>query len=266
MENKTLTVILPIHEYKDYTEGYFKRAIESVKQQKTLPESLLIVASNDSDLKSFLDSFDFGDIKDITSVVYNESEDTSFQSQINYGVSQINTEYFTFLEFDDELSNIWVDVAKKYAHHYEDVGVFLPIIFESDVNSNFLSFSNEGPWAKGFTEEMGYIDHNRLNNFSNFNIDGMVVKKEVFEKYGGLKSNIKLMFSYEFLLRVTFKSVPVMVIPKLGYKHTNSREGSLFVEYKNTINVLESKFWMNQAKKEFYQKEDREITYEPENA
>ncbi len=57
-----------------------------------------------------------------------------------------------------------------------------------------------------------------------------------------------------------------MVIPKLGYKHTNSREGSLFVEYKDTIDVLESRFWMNQAKKEFYQKEDREITYESENA
>lgn len=264
MENKTLTVIVPIHEYKEYTEGYFKRAIESIKLQKTLPESVLIVAGNDSELKSFLDSFDFGDIKDITKVVYNDG-DTSFQSQVNYGVSQIDTEYFTFLEFDDELSSIWVDVAKKYAQHYSEVGVFLPIIFESDVNSKFLSFTNEGPWAKGFTEEQGYIDHNRLNNFSNFNIDGMVVKKSVFDNYGGLKTNIKLMFTYEFLLRVTFKSVPVMVIPKLGYKHTNNREGSLFVEYKNTIDVLESRFWVNQAKKEFYQKEDREITYESEN-
>ena len=66
MENKTLTVIVPIHEYKDYTEGYFKRAIESISLQRTLPESVLIVSSNDNDLKNFLESFDFGNIKEIT--------------------------------------------------------------------------------------------------------------------------------------------------------------------------------------------------------
>ena len=90
----------------------------------------------------------------------------------------------------------------------------------------------------------------------------MVVKKEVYEEYGGLKNNVKLTFTYEFLLRMTYFSVPVMVIPRLGYKHTNNREGSLFVEYKNTIDVLESKFWVNKAKKEYFFTEDREITYE----
>ena len=55
-----------------------------------------------------------------------------------------------------------------------------------------------------------------------------------------------------------------MVIPKLGYKHINNRSGSLFDEYKNTVNVLESKFWLNKAKKEYFFTEDREITYEVE--
>jgi hypothetical protein len=55
-----------------------------------------------------------------------------------------------------------------------------------------------------------------------------------------------------------------MVIPKLGYKHVNSREGSLFDHYKNTVNVLESKFWVNKAKKEYFHTEDREITYDVE--
>ena len=52
-----------------------------------------------------------------------------------------------------------------------------------------------------------------------------------------------------------------MVIPKLGYKHTNNRSGSLFDHYKNTIDVMESKFWLNKAKKEYFFTEDREITY-----
>ena len=90
----------------------------------------------------------------------------------------------------------------------------------------------------------------------------MIVKKDTFLENGGLKSNMKLTFTYEFLLRMSYLSIPIMVIPKLGYKHTNNREGSLFVEYKSTIDVLESKFWVNKAKKEYFFTEDREITYE----
>ena len=33
-------------------------------------------------------------------------------------------------------------------------------------------------------------------------------------------------------------------------------------QYKSTIDVLESKFWVNKAKKEYFFTEDREITYE----
>ena len=52
-----------------------------------------------------------------------------------------------------------------------------------------------------------------------------------------------------------------MVIPKLGYKHLNNRKNSLFDHYKSTIDVMESKFWLNKAKKEYFFTEDREITY-----
>ena len=94
----------------------------------------------------------------------------------------------------------------------------------------------------------------------------MIVNKNVFEENGGLKSNIKLTFTYEFLLRMSYLSIPIMVIPKLGYKHINGRENSLFDHYKNTIDILETKFWVNKAKKEYFFTEDREITYEVETA
>jgi len=152
--------------------------------------------------------------------------------------------------------------GKEYSEHYPEVGVFLPIIYETDENGRFISFTNESVWAKDFSEVSGYLDNNALQRVQNFNFDGMVVKKSIYEDNGGLKSNMKLTFTYEFLLRMTYFSVPVMVIPKLGYKHTNNREGSLFVEYKSSIDVLESKFWVNKAKKEYFYTQDREITYE----
>jgi hypothetical protein len=50
------------------------------------------------------------------------------------------------------------------------------------------------------------------------------------------------------------------------------RPGSLFWEYKNSempemrITPEEAKFWMESAKKEFLYTDDRQITYEPNEA
>lgn len=256
-----ITVILPIHTVQNNTEAYLKRAVDSVANQKTTPKELLIVHSNETELKELLTSFEWGTTKDYVRLVEN-TDDTSFQGQINKGVEETTTEYFTFLECDDELSTIWLESGEEYISHYPEVGVFLPIVFETNTDGQFISFTNEAVWAKDFSEEMGYIDNNVLQNFANFNFDGMIVKKEVIDNFGGLKRNMKLTFAYEFLLRMTYNSVPVKVIPKLGYKHTNTREGSLFMEYKETMDPIQSKFWQNQAKKEYFWSEDREITYE----
>lgn len=259
-----ITVILPIHELQDSLKDYLPKAIESIATQKTLPDELLIVRSKDKKLKTFLDKFDFGSLKEITKVVENKTDKFDFASQINYGVSKCKTKYFTFLEFDDELSQIWIKNSVKYIDAYPEVGVFLPIIFECNPEGQFISFSNENVWGKNVSEEMGFVDNNTLQKLHNFNFDGMVVNKSLFEENGGLKSNIKLTFTYEFLLRMSYLSVPIMVIPKLGYKHINGRENSLFIEYRDTLDVMESRFWVNKAKKEYFFTEDREITYELE--
>jgi hypothetical protein len=93
----------------------------------------------------------------------------------------------------------------------------------------------------------------------------MVVKKSVLEDFGGFKSSMKLTFVYEFLLRITYNSVRIMTIPKIGYKHMSMREGSIFWSYKNgesTITNEEVKFWISTAKKEYFFSNDRDIKYE----
>jgi glycosyltransferase involved in cell wall biosynthesis len=255
----SISLIVPVHKLE---KTYLDSCITSIKNQKEKPDEVLFVTSDDTELKEYLNSYDFEQIKDIVRIVENESGDYGFQSQMNYGVKESKSEYFTFVEYDDEISPIWIKNGKEYSEHYPEVGVFLPIIYETDENGRFISFTNESVWAKDFSEVSGYLDNNALQRVQNFNFDGMIVKKSIYEDNGGLKSNMKLTFTYEFLLRMTYFSVPVMVIPKLGYKHTNNREGSLFVEYKSSIDVLESKFWVNKAKKEYFYTQDREITYE----
>jgi hypothetical protein len=102
-------------------------------------------------------------------------------------------------------------------------------------------------------------------NYQNFQTSGMVIRKESFEKYGKFKSSMKLTFVYEFLLRMTYNSVNIMTIPKIGYKHLNLREGSIFWNYKNGSDILthdEVKFWIESAKKEHFFTTDRQIKYE----
>ena len=55
-----------------------------------------------------------------------------------------------------------------------------------------------------------------------------------------------------------------MTIPRIGYKHMNLREGSIFWNYKNGKDVMsenEVRFWIDMAKKEHFFVEDREIKY-----
>ena len=59
-----------------------------------------------------------------------------------------------------------------------------------------------------------------------------------------------------------------MSIPKIGYKHMNLREGSIFWNYRNgddAISPDEVKFWVESAKKEYLFINDRAIKYEPQN-
>ena len=95
----------------------------------------------------------------------------------------------------------------------------------------------------------------------------MAFKKVDFEDIGGFKPSMKLTFVYEFLLRATYNDKRIMTIPKVGYKHTNMREWSLFWNYRNNEEEVivpdEAKFWIDTAKKEYFFTSDRGIKYEP---
>jgi glycosyltransferase involved in cell wall biosynthesis len=253
-----ISVIVPVHKLES---NYLSKCIESIKNQKVLPYEVIIVTSDDKEISSYLSTYDFGNIKDITKVMENTTGNYDFQSQVNFGVDQSSGDYITFVEYDDEISQIWIKNGLTYIKSYPDTGIFLPIIYECDENGRFISFTNESVWAKDYSEETGFLDNNTLQRVQNFNFDGMIVKKELYQEYGGLKRNMKLTFTYEFLLRMSYMSVPIMVIPKLGYKHMNNRPGSLYDHYKKTLDQLESRFWINKAKKEYFFTNDREITY-----
>lgn len=265
MEKKlSLSVVLPLKssQTKDFAD-YFSKSIDSIKNQKVGVEEIIIVHSQEETLVSFLNEFDFGNLN-VRKLVW---EDTpNFASQVNFAIKNANSTWVSILEFDDEYSSIWFDNVHKYSIAHPNVQVFLPVVVETDEKGVFAGFTNEATFAANFSKEMGFLTNDTLQDYQNFQTSGAAFKKQVFEDYGGIKGSIKLTFIYEFLLRLTYNSVPIMTIPKLGYKHTNLREGSIFWNYKYGADVMkadEVKFWIQTAKQEYFFTDDRVIKYEP---
>jgi hypothetical protein len=139
------------------------------------------------------------------------------------------------------------------------------VVVDVDNKEVFAGFTNEATFAANFSQEMGYLTNDILHDYQNFQTSGIILKKEVFINSGGFKPSFKLTFGYEFLLRLTYNGATIMTIPRLGYKHTNLREGSIFWNYKfgdNKITDDEVRFWLDTAKKEYFFTVDRNIKYE----
>ena len=267
MENKlSLSIILPIKssKAKDF-EDYFNKAIESIKNQQVGIEELIIIHTSEESLVSHLNGYDFGDLT-VTKLLWDK--DPSYMDQVNYGIKNAKGKWVSLFEFDDEYSSIWFKNVKTYTEAYPEIQMFLPVVVETDDKGVFAGFTNEATFAANFTQEVGFLTNDTLQNYQNFQTAGSVFKKEIIEDFGGFKPSIKLTFIYEFLLRLTYNSVSIMTIPKLGYKHTNMREGSIFWNYKFGESVMtedEVKFWIQTAKREYFFVEDRAIKYEPSN-
>lgn len=267
MENKlSLSVILPIKssKVKDF-EDYFNKAIESIKNQQVDIEELVIVHTPEESLVSIINGYDFGKLN-INKILWDK--DPNYMEQVNYGIKNAKGKWISLFEFDDEYSSIWFKNVKKYTESYPEVQMFLPVVVETDDKGIFAGFTNEATFAANFTQEMGFLTNETLQNYQNFQTAGSVFKKEIIEDFGGFKPSIKLTFIYEFLLRLTYNSVSIMTIPKLGYKHINMREGSIFWNYKFGESVMtedEVKFWIQTAKREYFFVEDRTIKYESSN-
>ena len=143
----------------------------------------------------------------------------------------------------------------------------MPIVVDVDDKGVFVGFTNEATFAANFTNEMGRLDHDTLLTYQNFQFSGLVMRKSSYTKYGMVKESFKLTFGYEFFLRMTSNDVKFLTIPKIGYKHMNLREGSIFWNYKNGEDKMvedEVRFWIDLAKKEYLFIKDREIKYEPQ--
>lgn len=259
-----ITVIIPVHEFDEKVEKLLDNALTTVEKQVgvyELPEVLLVYALRvEKEINEYLSKKVINEKLKVTALM-NEGK-TDFQSQINFGVENVKTDYFSILEYDDEYSTTYFKNALNYSFMYPKTDIFLTLMIETDVNNQAVKLTNETVWAQQFVGEngeIGFLNLNVLNQYTDFKISGALIKTSEFKNIGGLKSNIKLAFNYEFLLRGLNNASKIFSIPKIGYKHLAVREGSLFDDYLKNMSMAERKFWFETAKKEANFLKDRII-------
>lgn len=249
---KDLVVIVPMHEFGKENIELLNKAVESV------PEGLKVILS----VKKGVDGRTLKGISNRLTVLA-ESDGDSFVELVNTAVDNIEEKWFSILEFDDTYTPIWLDNAKKYVEFMPETSVFMFLEDITDFNNGkYISFGNEAAWASSFSNEIGYIDNDCLQNYFDFYLTGSIFNTADWKEVGGLKPSMKITFWYEWLLRATNKGKKVFVIPKVGYNHSLARKGSLVEYYKENVGKDETEFWFDLAKREMFFKEDRGKTYE----
>ena len=262
---KEMFVIVPIHEYTDEMNELLSRAISSIPQG--METCIILNKDNQENIekinalcKEKLNSY-------VICALPNSNSDNSntFSEMINHAVSLYNDEsfkYFSILEFDDVYTDIWFKNIVEQIEDKPDVSVYLPLTEIIDYNNNrFISYGNEAPWASSFSEEIGYIDNDSLQQYFDFYLTGSVFNLKDWKYVGELKVSMKLTFWYEFLLRLTHNDKKAFVIPKLIYKHYVNRPNSLYMQYKETISEDEGRWWYDLALEEYRYKKDRKKVY-----
>ena len=194
MENKfDVSVILPIKSAlaKNFDE-YFQKAIESLNNQRVKIDELVIVHTGEETLVNFLNNFNFGEL---TVNKYLWDKTPNYCDQVNMGLTNAKNQWVSLFEFDDEYSAIWFKNVKQYVEAHPNVEMFLPVVVETDEKGIFAGFTNEATFAANFSQEMGFLTNDTLQNYQNFQTAGSVFKKSIIDDFGGFKSSF-----YSFLL------------------------------------------------------------------
>ena len=161
---KDLVVIIPMHEFGKENIELLNKAVESV------PEGINIILS----VKKGVDGRTLKGISDRLTVLA-ESDGSSFVELVNTAVNSIGEKWFSILEFDDTYTPIWLDNAKKYIDFMPETSTFMFLEDITDFNNGkYIGFGNEAAWASSFSNEIGYIDNDCLQNYFDFYLTGSI--------------------------------------------------------------------------------------------
>ena len=252
---KDITVIIPLIDLSTQENlDLFKKCVSSV------PNHIGIICVGNEETINLIPEIDGKQITKMVSV-----GDNTIPSHVNLAVESVNTKYFSVIEIDDVFTENWFQNVEKYSAHISDGVIgYLPLTEVIDyVSTDVLGYANEAFWASSFSEEIGFMDTTCLQDYLNINTNCGAFNTEMFKAAGKLKASMKILYWYEFLLRVTYKGKKVFVIPKVGCFHNINRPGADDIQTK--MSSKEFEWWLDLANKEYFFQNDRNKTYTEDN-
>lgn len=289
---KETTIIIPIEKYGEEEKEYLKKAIDSIYKQSDVSKTTNYVDENGSiqneeivytkeEVDGFLDimvvgSKDFE--KDVTTdfqgVKYLNSKDTTIQGNINYGVKNVETEFFTYMEYDDQFNKNWLyHTLKQIKDNTFDFITSINVNIDSSTGNVIVPFDNVLPHSAmsvsdplvnspdGTLENLPSLD--TLSSFNDLKLSGASIRVDSFKESGMLKKNIKLSFDIELILRMLHRGYKLISINKALYIHVKNREGSFADKFLlSQASRPEVDFWKEIAMKNYrFRDEPEEIDY-----
>ena len=102
---KKITILLPIHKIGEDESVMLANALESIED---FHNDIKLTVISPTSVKKKLEDFDFGQKLEVK-LLENKTNETDFVSQINLGIDDCDTEWFSILEIDDEYKTIWIN-------------------------------------------------------------------------------------------------------------------------------------------------------------
>ena len=175
-----LTVIIPIHNFTKKNVELLNKAVDSVPQELRV----LVSVPNKTTEK------DLSGTSNRIQVIQ-ETDDTSFAGLVNAAVDTLDDGWFSILEFDDTYTDIWYNNFKKYLEFKPDISVFM---FMEDIrdfnNGKYVGFGNAEAYASAFSNEIGFLDNDCLQNYFDFYLTGSIFNVKDWKEVGGLRKSL----------------------------------------------------------------------------
>jgi hypothetical protein len=204
---------------------------------------------------------------------FNESFNLAIENEYNW---------FSVVEPSDVVEIDWAKNFNRYSKNLEEISIFLPLIRQIKAG-NMVGHLNEATWLEGRAEVAGQADLQILMSWNCLAPIGAIFKVESIKEYSEeiegkffpFKQNLNIAASYEFFLRMIYEDLKTYTIPRYGYQMRMDAIHKEMDSYSSKIpsnitsipkesggmNQKEILFWMEQAKSEYFMREDREIEY-----
>lgn len=221
-QDRLVSIIVPCF---DTPAKYFEPLLSSVFAQGYQNWELVLVdASSDEERAAYIEKRSKAD----TRIRYIRTKNDGIAGNTNKGINAAIGKYIAFLDHDDTLdpdalaeSVAVLDTYPEYDLVYSD---------EDKISEDGERYF--GPHYKpGFSLDM----LRNLNYITHF----VVVRKEVVDKLGGIRTGFDGAQDYDFLLRVVDEGFSLAHIPKILY-HWREAEGSTAADFSSKKNVLEA--------------------------